>query len=1008
MKKLLILFLCVLLAMQGISVFAAPTDEVEEFLINGDFESLTSKGAFKTWGSLKAAYMQKGGNGSGEYCLELACTEETGGNIYATQKMNNFDDKNTYTLKFDYKSSDGGKPHLKLVFRDEEGKSLKEQTISNEFDAGSPNKWQSYTYEIKPLEKMFSIEMYVRGRAVGTTHWYDNMSVTGVARPEKPYETKAAAPGAEELVQNGSFEDGEAGYSAYQNKWGEVVSISEETAKTGKKALKVSTEASGYPWARQEIHGLTGNTEYQLSYWYNAKEIGGNGLAFKFEFYTKDGKGIGGTDLVSPYQGNTKGKWKQTGMVVTTPKDTEYIQLYMRLYGTGTVYFDDVSFYRTSEVPFFSMETDWTFFYPERKQGEVTFFPAVKDHPGLVAGTYVVEILDGTTVLETSGEMPIAGKEEIGYTFSAENFTVVGKPYTVKVTLREEGGKSESMEQFVYKYERPTMMNPDGTLKLNGENVIAMMGYHVYNEAMMEVAAKAGVNVVQATGSNVEQVTAYLDNCKKFNIYGIVVLYGNMLPAGHEKNIEHTMTIVNGVKDHPALAGWLIADEPYLYMADAYDALVASYKAIRDIDPVHPTFIQCDDSGKKWRECAECCDVLIVHNYPITRGSVGKCDIISEVEKTVGNTRKYINDDSFPVWFLGQSFGEDRNNAEKIEGYVLPTTAEYRKILYVSAFLGVQGLGTYSFEETYWKITDEYSRPLLRGMEAFAENELEHIKKAFISGEYTLFNEGEDENALWRTYTDGKDLYLFAINAKPAQEAEVTIPLTSANGLTGGGNFTAYCLAGEGTKVVPGADNLTLSMQKDDVLVYRISMPGAIDMEKAKIAFTDLEGYDWASEAILSLWEAKIVNKKGAAEYAPGTPITRGDFAMFFIRTLGLSASTASNFDDVDRNAEYADYVAMGKALGILNGVGDNKYNPEAEISRQDLMTIISRGMALAGEGDVSAFSDSSLIADYALPHVKAMIAAGLITGNADGTINPLGNTTRAEAAVIMQRIRNM
>ncbi len=1005
MKKLLILFLCVLLAMQGISAIAAPDAEVEEFLTNGDFESLTEKGAFKTWGSLKAAYMQKGGNGSGEYCLELACTEETGGNIYATQKMNNFDDKNEYELTFDYKSSDGGKPHLKLVFRNEDGETLQELTVSNEFASGSANEWQSYAYTIEPLETTFSIEMYVRGRAVGTSHWYDNMSVLGVARPEKPYEAKAAAPGAGEMYLNGSFENGDAEFTPYQNTWSEMVSITSEEKKSGDKSLKISTEGSGLPWARQEISGVTGNTEYQLLYWYNAKDIGGNGIAFKFEFYDKDKKGISATDVVTPFMGNTKGKWKNTGMVITSPKNTAYIQLYARLYGTGTVYFDDISFYRTSEIPYFSMETDWTFFYPERTEGVLTFFPALNDHEGLSEGTYKVDILDGEKVLETSGEQPISGQEKINYTFSAANFTVVGKPYTARLTVTGKDGQSESGEILLYRYERPTMMNPDGTLKLGGKDVIAMMGYHVYNEDMMKVAAKAGVNVVQAMGSNVEQITAYLDACQRTGIYGIVVLYGNMLPAGHEKNMDNTMKVVNGVKDHPALAGWLIADEPYLYMADAYDALVASYKAIRDIDPKHPTFIQCDDSGKKWRECAECCDVLIVHNYPITRGSVGKCDIISEVDKTVGNTRKYIDDDSFPVWFLGQSFGEDRAKSEVMEGYVLPTVEEYRKILYASAFLGVQGLGTYSFEETYWKITDEYSRPLLSGMEDFAEKDLPHIKKAFISGEYTLFNEGEDENALWRTYTDGKDLYLFAINAKAGEKAEATISLKSANELTGGGDFTAYLINGKSENKLTGTDAITLSMEADDVLVYRISVSGGIDTEKASIVFTDIDGYDWAKEAILSLWKEKIVNKKGAAEYAPGTPITRGDFAMFFIRTLGLSVTTNENFDDVDENAEYAEYVAIGKALGILNGVGDNKYNPEAEISRQDLMTIISRGMELAGEGDVSAFSDSGLIADYALPHVKAMIAAGLIAGNADGTINPLGNTTRAEAAVIMRRI---
>ena len=66
-----------------------------------------------------------------------------------------------------------------------------------------------------------------------------------------------------------------------------------------------------------------------------------------------------------------------------------------------------------------------------------------------------------------------------------------------------------------------------------------------------------------------------------------------------------------------------------------------------------------------------------------------------------------------------------------------------------------------------------------------------------------------------------------------------------------------------------------------------------------------------------------------------------------------------------------------------------------------------SRAMKLAGAADLGAFSDAGSIADYAQSHVAAMVAEGLIKGNADGTINPRGNTTRAEAAVIMQRIIN-
>ena len=109
---------------------------------------------------------------------------------------------------------------------------------------------------------------------------------------------------------------------------------------------------------------------------------------------------------------------------------------------------------------------------------------------------------------------------------------------------------------------------------------------------------------------------------------------------------------------------------------------------------------------------------------------------------------------------------------------------------------------------------------------------------------------------------------------------------------------------------------------------------------------------------------------------------------------------------------EYAKEVAIGKALGILKGSGDGTYNPEEAISRQDLMVICARGLRLArriADADyktaIANFSDKGLIADYAVNDIGAMVSSRIITGNPDLTINPLGNTTRAEAAVIMDRI---
>jgi len=133
---------------------------------------------------------------------------------------------------------------------------------------------------------------------------------------------------------------------------------------------------------------------------------------------------------------------------------------------------------------------------------------------------------------------------------------------------------------------------------------------------------------------------------------------------------------------------------------------------------------------------------------------------------------------------------------------------------------------------------------------------------------------------------------------------------------------------------------------------------------------------------------------------------------MFLIRTLGLTSNATELFADVDPNAYYAKEIAIGKALGILKGTDGTNFFPAEEISRRDLMVICARGMRLVRaleEGEPETylrnFSDDELVADYVVANVAALVRSNIVRGNADGTIEPLANTTRAEAAVLMDRI---
>jgi hypothetical protein len=94
-------------------------------------------------------------------------------------------------------------------------------------------------------------------------------------------------------------------------------------------------------------------------------------------------------------------------------------------------------------------------------------------------------------------------------------------------------------------------------------------------------------------------------------------------------------------------------------------------------------------------------------------------------------------------------------------------------------------------------------------------------------------------------------------------------------------------------------------------------------------------------------------------------------------------------------------------------GDGRNRLNPNAEISRQDMMVLTARALKYANklkaEGESSKlvkFNDANSIAEYAKDSIAALISEGLILGDRTG-IGPLDKTTRAAAAVLLYKIYN-
>lgn len=177
--------------------------------------------------------------------------------------------------------------------------------------------------------------------------------------------------------------------------------------------------------------------------------------------------------------------------------------------------------------------------------------------------------------------------------------------------------------------------------------------------------------------------------------------------------------------------------------------------------------------------------------------------------------------------------------------------------------------------------------------------------------------------------------------------------------------------------------------------------------------FNDLGSAAWAKKSIEVLASKGILKGVSEEEYAPQNNITRAEYLYFLIRTLGADAKAEGNFDDISKESYYYKEIAIAKALGITGGTGNNRFSPDERISRQDMTVMTERALRIMKmlkvqetAWSLDKFTDSSLVADYAVNSVGFAVKEGLPAGSGD-KLNPLGNTTRAEAAVFLYRLYN-
>ncbi len=178
--------------------------------------------------------------------------------------------------------------------------------------------------------------------------------------------------------------------------------------------------------------------------------------------------------------------------------------------------------------------------------------------------------------------------------------------------------------------------------------------------------------------------------------------------------------------------------------------------------------------------------------------------------------------------------------------------------------------------------------------------------------------------------------------------------------------------------------------------------------------FNDLGSAEWARKAIETMAAKGITSGTGdGTTFSPGLNITRADFMVLLIKTLGLTAEFTENFDDVKPGVYYYNAIGIAKKLGIAAGCGNNLFKPTESISRQDMMVLAARALekyqgleAAETNAVLERFTDRKEVAGYAALSLATLIEAGITEGSG-GRLTPRAYTTWAEVAAFLYKIYN-
>ncbi|MDD2709520.1 MAG: LamG domain-containing protein [Verrucomicrobiae bacterium] len=367
--------------------------------------------------------------------------------------------------------------------------------------------------------------------------------------------------------------------------------------------------------------------------------------------------------------------------------------------------------------------------------------------------------------------------------------------YVIKAGIRDKNNADVETDSVIFHKHKPVV----GEVKVTGRNSFLVDGKaflpigwftaaHMTTEEDFKAMADAGFNLVmgyffrvaipETVPGSMEDfpvMKSYLDNARK-NGMKVILSVTPFLPVqmkkygfGDDMGMKYYRAVISIFREHPALFGWWIADEPEFHGVTGEELLEIG-RTTKSLDPHHLVFV-CNNLADVIPIYSEATDVVVTNDYPVDKVKypypMDSLDIVSDnVRKAVG----YVDDEK-PVIYVTQAFdpGLCDGRWKKGVSHGYPTPWEIRCMSYLSVINGARGLLWFIYHsaddvKTYWRVRDH--------RELWGEC-------SKIAGEFkrlsSVIEAGEDSRTEMAGMTDGIDvsmrqagdqLYLMAANRK--------------------------------------------------------------------------------------------------------------------------------------------------------------------------------------------------------------------------------------------------